>query len=262
MDYQTIQLDVDQRGVATLTLNRPEVRNAFNAEMIQELTDAIADCAQNKATRVLVLRGNGAHFSAGADLNWMRSMAGMDFSENRADAEKLADLMHGLNTFPGPTIARVTGAAYGGALGLIACCDMAFASEEATFCLSEVKLGLVPAVISPYVIQAIGERAARRFFLTAEVMNSELAEKLGLISTRCASDQLDNTIFRTVDSLLQNGPVALQEAKQLVRHVAGQSLDSNLRQHTTDLIARIRVSTEGQEGLTAFLEKRKPDWSK
>lgn len=262
MHYNTIQLGIDTHGVATLALNRPDTNNAFNAEMIREMTDAITGCATDTAVRALILRSTGRHFSAGADLHWMRSTADMSVAENRADAAKLSELMRSLHEFPAPTIARITGASYGGALGLIACCDMAFASDDATFCLSEVRLGLVPAVISPYVVSAIGERAARRYFLTGEVIDASLADKLGLIYRAGSPDALDETIQNICKSVLKNGPVATQEAKRLLRQVAGHPINDELRDLTIDLIARLRVSPEGQEGLNSFLEKRKPDWSK
>lgn len=262
MHYNTIQVGIDPCGVATLTLNRPDTSNAFNAEMIREMTDAIAQCATDTAVRALILRSSGRHFSAGADINWMRSMAGMSLAENRADAMCLSNLMRSLHEFPAPTIARITGASYGGALGLIACCDMAFASADATFCLSEVRLGLVPAVISPYVIRAIGERAAHRYFLTGEIVDAAQAEKIGLVSSVCNPEALDDVIHGICESVLKNGPVATQEAKRLLQRVTGHTLNDELRSHTVDLISRLRVSGEGQEGLNSFLEKRKPDWSK
>lgn len=262
MHYNTIQLGIDPRGIATLVLNRPDTSNAFNAEMIREMTDAIARCATDTAVRALILRSSGRHFSAGADIHWMRSMAGMSFAENRADAVQLSQLMRSLHEFPAPTIARITGASYGGALGLITCCDMAFASDDATFCLSEVRLGLVPAVISPYVIRAIGERASRRYFLTGEIIDVAQAEKLGLIYRAGSPEALDGIIHGICESVLKNGPVATQEAKRLLQQVAGLPLNDELRDQTIDLIARLRVSREGQEGLNSFLEKRKPDWSK
>jgi len=189
-------------------------------------------------------------------------MAGMSLAENRADAMCLSNLMRSLHEFPAPTIARITGASYGGALGLIACCDMAFASADATFCLSEVRLGLVPAVISPYVIRAIGERAAHRYFLTGEIVDAAQAEKIGLVSSVCNPEALDDVIHGICESVLKNGPVATQEAKRLLQRVTGHTLNDELRSHTVDLISRLRVSGEGQEGLNSFLEKRKPDWSK
>lgn len=260
MTYQTILLEKNHIGLATLTLNRPAVKNAFNDDMIAEMTHAICACGDDPQVRLLLLRSSGSDFSAGADLQWMKSMAKMSQAENRADAEKLSQLMHRLYTCPKPTLVRVQGAAFGGALGLIACCDMAIGTTDARFCLSEVKLGLVPAVISPYVIKAIGSRHANRYFLTAEMFDAPRAAEMGLLSACCADTALDEQIQQIVSAVLRNGPQAVQEARQLIRHVEGQPIDDRLRQHTAHLIARVRVSPEGQEGLSAFLEKRTPAW--
>ncbi len=261
MDYQTIQFDISEKGIARLTLNRPQVSNAFNAEMIAEMTDAIARCSSDSATRLLLLDSQGSHFSVGADIHWMKSMARMSYDENQRDANALANLMHALYTLKKPSIAVVNGAAFGGAVGLIACADMAFADHKATFCLSEVRLGLVPAVISPYVIQAIGARNASRYFLTAEVFDASAARQAGLITESYPAADLDSAVNKIITQILGNGPSALHEAKVLIRRVANQAIDDDLRHYTADLIARIRVSPEGQEGLNAFLEKRKPVWS-
>lgn len=260
MNYQTITFAINDTGVATLTMNRPAVSNAFNAEMIAEMTHALAICASDHQIRLLILQSSGQHFSAGADLNWMKSMARMSYEENRSDAACLSNLMHALYSLGKPTIARVNGASFGGAVGLIACCDMAFAIDTATFCLSEVKLGLVPAVISPYVIKAIGQRNASRYFLTAEVFDAASATDMGLLSACCKEAELDAMIDKVSGLILKNGPQAVQQAKALVQHVSDQPIDDGIRNHTIDLIASIRVSEEGQEGLNAFLGKRKPAW--
>lgn len=261
MNYQTINFDISADGVASLTLNRPQVSNAFNAEMIAEMTDAIATCSADTTARLLLLRSQGQHFSAGADINWMQSMARMSYEENQRDANALANLMHTLYSLEKPSIAVVNGAAFGGAVGLIACADMAFANQNATFCLSEVKLGLVPAVISPYVISAIGARNASRYFLTAEAFDATTARQAGLINECYTAADLDTAVKKIVTQILNNGPRALHEAKALIRRVARHAVDDEIRHYTANLIARIRVSAEGQEGLNAFIEKRKPVWS-
>jgi methylglutaconyl-CoA hydratase len=260
---ENVLLSLDQRGVATLTLNRPDKRNAFGDELIAELTALLQQLEHDPAVRVLVLTGAGETFSAGADLNWMRAMAGFSEQENFADALKLADLMSTLDRLPKPTVARVNGHAFGGAVGLIACCDVAVASKRARLCLSEVRLGLVPAVISPFVIAAIGERQARRLFLTAEAISAKSARKMGLVHEVAKPEELDDLVEEQVSMLLKAGPLALTEAKRLVREVAGVSAERReaLRLSTAAMIARLRVSDEGQEGLDAFLGKRLPAWT-
>jgi len=271
MDYQFIQCQLDSRGVATLQLARPEVHNAFDDRMIAELNHALATLAQQPNVRLLLLRGLGKNFSAGADLGWMRAMAQKNYQENLDDAGQLALLMQQLNHFPAPTIALVQGAAFGGAVGLVACCDMALAGANTSFCLSEVKIGLIPAVISPYVIRAIGERASRRYFTTAERFFAAEALRLGLISHLLSDDEMsralantqatgDDVLGQLVQTLLLNSPAAVKAAKALIAHVADQPLDERLIAETSRQIASIRVSAEGQEGLSAFLEKRTPAW--
>lgn len=245
----------DQVGV--ITLNRPEKHNAFDAEIIDALIEKI-EHANQLDIRALVLRTEGKHFSAGADLGWMKSMANNSYEENIADSNQLAKLMAVLADSPHPTLCVVQGAAFGGALGLIACCDIALASPKAKFCLSEVKLGLIPAVISPYVIKAIGERAARRYFLTAEVFDAEQAHKLGLIHQ--ISDELDTLLTSLLATLTVNGPQAVKAAKQLINEVSGQTINAELRALTAERIAKIRVSDEGQAGLSAFFAKQPPAW--
>lgn len=247
-------------GVATLTLNRPQVHNAFDDEMIAELIAQLQVLAAQPQVRLLVINGAGKHFSAGADLTWMQRMASATHQENMADAGQLAALLQTINDFPHPVIGQVHGAAYGGAVGLVACCDIALATTNASFCLSEVKLGLVPAVISPYVIQAIGPRAARRYFLTAESFNADIAEQLGLIHLVCEADELVTTTERFIQRLLNNGPHALQAAKQLIANVAFHPISPELVRYTQQLIADLRTSAEGQEGMQAFLAKRPPEW--
>jgi len=251
---------IDSRGVATVTLDRPDKHNAFDDEVICALKDLFAELAQNQNVRVVILASTGKSFSAGADLNWMRRMAEYDFGHNMRDAEQLAGMLKALADLPQPTIARVQGAAYGGAVGLVSCCDIAIAGERASFCLSEVKIGLVPATISPYVIKAMGERAARRYFVTAERFDATRAAELGLVSEVVPQDTLDEKVEGLTNAILGNGPEAVLAAKDLVNSIAGQAVDSELIEDTCARIAHIRVSTEGQEGLGAFLNKRKPNW--
>ena len=250
-----------QGSVGLVTLNRPERHNAFDDVLIAELTEALRALAADDATRVVVLSGTGRSFSAGADLNWMKRMAGYSKDDNVRDAMGLGALMRTLAFMPKPTVARVHGAAYGGGVGLVACCDIAVALQAATFSLSEVKLGLIPAVISPYVIAAMGARAARRYFLTGERFDAAEAWRLGLVNEIAAMpDELDEKIGTIVDALLAAGPAAQREAKELVRAVADRPVTSEVIQDTAERIARVRASPEGREGVTAFLEKRDPGW--
>ncbi|AOT08887.1 enoyl-CoA hydratase-related protein [Pseudoalteromonas luteoviolacea] len=253
----SVTLNITKSKVAILELSRPEKHNAFNAEIIAELIKTI-EYANELDIRALVLKTQGKHFSAGADLAWMKSMADNNYEENVADSLELAKLMQVLATSPHPTLCLVQGAAFGGALGLIACCDIAVATPNAKFCLSEVKLGLIPAVISPYVIKAIGERQARRYFLTAEVFQAEKALDLGLIHQ--ISDNLEQSEEYFIEQLLNNGPTAVKSAKSLIDEVSDKAIDEQLITHTAKRIAEIRVSDEGQEGLSAFFDKRAPNW--
>lgn len=253
-------LNVRQGPVARLRMNRPDVHNAFHAMLIAALTGALDALADDDSVRVVVLEGAGASFSAGADLNWMRGMAAASEAENREDSLALARLMRTLNELPKPTIARVQGAAFGGGVGLVACCDIAIGSDDAKFGLTESKLGLLPAVISPYVIEAIGARQARRWFASAEIFSAEQARRMGLLHEAVAADELDAAVDRQVALLLKAGPIASAHAKALVRQVASHADGAAHDSDNADLIARLRVSPEGQEGLTAFLDKRKPAW--
>ncbi|CUA83037.1 enoyl-CoA hydratase-related protein [Pseudidiomarina woesei] len=257
MNYHTITLSVADH-VAWLTLNRPEVHNAFDDRMIAELLDALAAVRNNNQVRVLVLRSEGKNFSAGADLGWMRSMAAKDYDENIADAAELSRLMQELDELPQPTIALVQGAAFGGAVGLAACCDIALATPASSFCLSEVKIGLIPAVISPYVMRAMGTRQARRYMLTAERFSAEEALRIGLVHD--IAEDLQQAAQPLIEALINNSPAAVTAAKSLAMAVDQQPLNANTRQLTIERIAEIRVSAEGQEGLSAFLEKRAPNW--
>lgn len=259
-DFTTVQLEKDPRGFATLWLNRPEKNNAFNAAMIRELILAIDAVAGDQSLRFLLLCGRGRHFSAGADLAWMQASAKLDYDANLADAHELAELMYNLNALKIPTLAVVQGAAFGGAVGLVSCCDMAIGAEDALFSLSEVRIGLAPAVISPFVVQAIGPRAARRYALTAERFDGSRARELGLLAECFPAAELDAQVQSWVSNLLLNSPQAMLASKDLLREVASGVLSPALRTYTENAIARIRVSAEGQEGLNAFLEKRTPAW--
>lgn len=249
-------------GVARLRLTRPALHNAFDAGLIAGLTEALGRLGNDAGVRVLVLEGEGASFSAGADLNWMRAMAAADEATNRDDALALARLMRTLDELPKPTICRVHGAAFGGGVGLVACCDIAIAAEGARFGLTESRLGLLPAVISPYVIAAIGGRQARRWFATAETFDAATALRIGLVHQVVAADELDAAVDGQLALLRNAGPVATRSAKALVRAVCASPGDRDA--HDRDnaaLIARLRVSAEGQEGISAFLEKRPASWS-
>ena len=255
-----IQYQLDERGVATITLNRPDIHNAFDDTVIAALTNAFTHAANDPAVRVVVLAANGKSFCAGGDLNWMRRMAGYNYDENLRDSNALADMLRTLNFLPKPTIARVQGAAYGGGVGLVACCDIAVASSNSAFCLSEVKVGLIPATIGPYVVQAIGQRAARRYFTTAELISANTAHVLGLVSELVEPKELEAHVANIVTNLLRNGPNAIAEAKRLVLDIAGREIDAAMIADTSERIAQTRGSDEGREGLSAFLEKRKPNW--
>ncbi len=248
------------KGITTITLNKPDINNAFDDEIISLLIMVLDDCRLDDEVRVVQLRGAGKHFSAGADLNWMRRMAELDYSANREDAGQLARLMNTLYQLNKPTIAVVQGASYGGAVGLIACCDFAIASQGSSFCLSEVKIGLVPAVISPYVVKAIGERQARRYFISGEVIDHHTAKAINLIHECLEAEEIEGFVEKLSQQLLNNAPNAMGISKSLVQKVANETLDANLQHYLSDLIAQVRVSNEGQEGLAAFLEKRAPRW--
>lgn len=246
--------------VARLRLSRGPVRNAFDAALVSALSAALEALATAADVRVVVLEGEGPAFSAGADLHWMRGMAAASEEENRQDALALARLMRALDELNKPTIARVHGDAYGGGVGLVACCDIAIGVPEARFGLTESRLGLLPAVISPYVIRAIGARQARRYFASAEIFDAAEALRLGLLHQVVAAEALDAAVQRQVDLLLSAAPLASAAAKRLVREVAAQTDRDRLDADNAALIARLRVSPEGQEGLSAFLAKRKPAW--
>ncbi len=248
-------------GVARIRLDRPELHNAFDAALIATLTQALERVATEASVRVVVLEGSGASFSAGADLNWMRGMAAASEQANRDDSLALARLMRTLDELPKPTIARVHGAAFGGGVGLVACCDIAIGTPQARFGLTESRLGLLPAVISPYVIAAIGTRHARRYFATAETFDAAEALRIGLLHQVVPGPELDAAVQRQVDLLLKAGPIASAAAKSLVRSVSAHADGARHDADNAALIARLRVSPEGQEGLSAFLDKRAPHWT-
>jgi len=255
-------LNVETKGgVARVTLNRPEVRNAFDDALIKELTRAFENLQDDKSVRVMVLAGNGPAFCAGADLNWMKRMAAYTYDENVADARALANMLSTLDRLPKPTIARVHGAAFAGGTGLVAACDIAVGTPEAKFCFSEAKLGLSPATISPYVMRAIGERRARRYFLSAEVFGAEEALRIGMLSALVPASELDSAVDNLVKNLLAGGPQAHARIKELIGAVANRPVDDALVADTAKRIAEIRVSPEGKEGIASFLEKRKPSWT-
>jgi methylglutaconyl-CoA hydratase len=261
--WQTLSVQLDG-GTATVQMQRPEVHNAFDAQLIADLTEALEHVDRDASVRAVVLTGAGSTFSAGADLNWMLGMARATELENRRDSLRLAKLMHTLNFLSKPTIAKVNGSSYGGGVGLVACCDIAIGAEGAKFCLSEVKLGLVPAVISPYVIAAIGERQARRYFLSAEVFAAEEARRIGLLHDTVPGGELDAAVDKVLHWLSKGGPLAQREAKQLIARQTEKtpSAQKVMDRQNAKLIARLRVSKEGQEGLSAFLDKRQPGWSR
>jgi methylglutaconyl-CoA hydratase len=259
MSYQSLELKVENR-VGTVILNRPEVRNAFNETAIAEIAQAFRDLGADESVRVIVLAARGAAFCAGADLNWMKKMAAYTREENRADAAQLAEMLRVIYACQKPVVAKVQGDCYAGGMGLVAASDISIASEKVNFCLSEVKLGLIPATISPYVIKAMGESAARRYFLTAERFSAEEAKRIGFVHEVVPEEKLDWTVDEIVRTLVANSPNAVKEAKRLVQDVAGAALSDALIADTADRIADIRASAEGKEGVRSFLEKRKPGW--
>lgn len=260
--FQTIELTTNNTAVAYVTMNRPEVHNAFNALMIEELTQVFKALNDDKSVQVIILQANGKSFSAGADINWMKNMLQATESENKIDSEKLAGLLRTINFNAKTTIAKIQGLALGGGVGLACCCDMVVAEDGAKFGLTEAKLGLVPAVISPYVIDSIGTRKARRYFQSAEIFTAEKAKVMGIVSEVFAVDELENWLEKQVDMLSQTGPNAKEISKKLVMSVVGRTLpqQKKIDEYTTQVIAAVRVSAEGQKGLNAFLNKQKINW--
>jgi methylglutaconyl-CoA hydratase len=254
-------LKIERDGfVARVWLNRPDVRNAFNDGVIAELRSSFDALAADSSLRAIVLGGRGKAFCAGADLSWMKTMAGYTWEQNRADAQALADMLWAIYRCPVPVVGRVQGDCYAGGVGLAAVCDVLVAADQATFCLSEARLGLLPATISPYVIRAMGEQAARRYFVTAERFSAVQAAALGFVHEVCTADALDAKVDEIVASLVGNGPMALRACKGLVQDVAGQPISAALREETARRIADVRASDEGREGVQSFLGKRKPAW--
>jgi methylglutaconyl-CoA hydratase len=250
----------DGRGIATITLNRPATSNAFDENLVAALTDAFARVAGDAGVRSVILAGAGANFCAGADLNWMKRVAAFSRAENEADARKLGAMFHALDTLSRPTIALVQGAAYAGGIGLAAACDIAIAADNANFCISETRLGLIPAVISPYVLAAIGPRAARRYFLTAEPFDAAEALRIGLVHAVVPAGALQATGARLAETIGQNAPGAVAAAKLLIADIAGRPRDEVLVTETAWRIAEARATAEAREGIAAFLEKRPPSW--
>jgi methylglutaconyl-CoA hydratase len=259
MSYQTLEVQCDNR-TATVWLNRAGVRNAFDEMSIAELTQAFRTLGADEHIRMIILAARGPVFCAGADLNWMKKMAGYTHAENLADAAQLADMLLTIYQCPQPVVAKVHGDCYGGGMGLVAACDIAIAADTVNFCLSEVKVGLIPATISPYVIRAMGENAARRYFLTAERFSAQEALRIGFTHEVVPGAALDDTVNRIVHALISASPHAVREAKRLVRDIGGAPLTEKLIADTVARIADIRASGQGREGVQAFLEKRKPSW--
>ncbi len=247
-------------GVARVMLDRPEIRNAFDDALIAALTSVLRELDADDSVRAVVLGGSGPAFCAGADLNWMKRMAGYGYEQNLADAQALAGMLKTLDRMNKPTIARVHGPAFAGGVGLVAACDIAIGTPEAKFCLSEAKLGLSPATISPYVVRAMGERMARRYFLTAEVFDAAEACRVGLLTAVSPSEKLDGEIDEILKHIVQGGPQAIAKIKDLIRRVSSGTIDDPMIADTAQRIAEIRVSPEGREGIASFLEKRKPAW--
>ncbi len=246
--------------VARITLNNPDKRNAFDNTIIEALIDAFALANADGSTRVIVLQAAGKHFSAGADLGWMRKMGGLGYQENLDDALRLGELMRVIDQSAKPVIAKVHGASFGGALGLICAADIAVCDEGSRFCLSEVKLGILPAVIAPYVVRAMGERQARRYFMSGEIFNAADAHRLGVVHEVATAEQLEARVGEFIEALLAGAPQAQIEARELVARTGHDSVDQPMIDYTAALIARLRTQQEGQEGLSAFLEKRAPAW--
>lgn len=258
--YKMITLD-REHSVARITFNRPEVHNAFDSVMIAELDDAFEKVTRDKSSRVVVLTGNGSSFCAGADLNWLREIIRYSFEQNMEESLHLAELLHKIYSTPKPTIAMVNGTTIGGGIGFLSACDMAVAAEEAKFGLSEVKIGLVPAAISPYVIRKIGESRAKEYFLTGKRISARKALEIGLVNEVVPKKTLEQKVEELVNLLLTSGPEAIAKCKELIFSVPNMSLDE-AKAYTANMIARLRISDEGQEGMAAFLEKRMPKWAK
>lgn len=256
----TLRSEINARGILTITMNRPEVHNAFDSDQIVRMIAALEAAESKPEVRVVIIASEGKSFSAGGDINYMKAMGNNSYQENLEDAAQLAKLMKTLNFLAKPTIARVQGAAMGGGVGLVSCCDFAIGTEKTKMALSEVKLGMAPATIAPYVVRTIGERAARRLFISAETIDAKRALEMGFLSELTSTEQLDTAVDKLANSLLNNAPHGMQLAKQAAHRVASGVIDEETISYTTKLIADIRDSDEGREGLSAFLEKRSPNW--
>ena len=261
VSHNNVQEFLTPDGVLYIVMNRPEVQNAFNSKQIVLLTEALENAASNPEVKVIVLCGEGKKFCAGGDINYMKQMGQNSFQENKEDAIQLAHLMHTLNELPKPTIARVNGAAYGGGVGLLCCCDMAFGTEDTKICLSEVKIGMVPATIAPYVMNAIGLRNAHRLMLTAEVMQGQEAVNCNFLNAIFPTSEFSKKVDALALKITTNAPNALEITKSILLNLAHQPVDEGVIDYTADVIASVRESEEGKEGLTSFIEKRKPNWT-
>lgn len=261
VSHNSVQEFLTPDGVLYIVMNRPEVQNAFNSKQIVLLTEALENAASNPEVKVVVLCGEGKNFCAGGDINYMKQMGQNSFQENKEDALQLAHLMHTLNELPKPTIARVNGAAYGGGVGLLCCCDMAFGTEDTKICLSEVKIGMVPATIAPYVMNAIGLRNAHRLMLTAEVMQGQEAVNCNFLNDIFPTSEFSKKVDALALKITTNAPNALEITKSILLNLAHQPVDEGVIDYTADVIASVRESEEGKEGLTSFIEKRKPNWT-
>jgi methylglutaconyl-CoA hydratase len=260
MNFTLLDVQRPSAHVARVFLNRPDVRNAFNESSIAELTRVFEQLSQDATLRAIVLGGHGKAFCAGADLGWMREMAGFDWERNRADAQQLADMLWAIYNCPVPVVGRIHGDCFAGGVGLAAVCDVLVAAEGVNFCMSEAKLGLLPGTISPYVIRAMGEQAARRYFVTAERFSAAQAHAFGFVHEVCGAEALDAKVDAIVAALVANGPMATRSCKRLVQDVAGAAITAELRAETARRIADIRASDEGREGVQSFLDKRRPAW--
>lgn len=261
VSHKSVQEFLTPDGVLYVVMNRPEVQNAFNSDQIVLLIEALENAASNPEVKVVVLCGEGKNFCAGGDINYMKHMGQNSFQENKEDALQLAHLMHTLNEFPKPTIARVNGAAYGGGVGLLCCCDMAFGTEDTKICLSEVKIGMVPATIAPYVMKAIGLRNAHRLMLTAEIMQGQEAVNCNFLNDIFPTSEFSKRVDALALKITTNAPNALQVTKSILLNLAHQPVDEGVIDYTADVIASVRESDEGREGLSSFIEKRKPNWT-
>jgi len=260
MNSEILKSKIDKRGIFYLNLNRPNIMNAFDDKLIFELNEVFLSLIKNINIRALVITGNGKGFSAGADLDWMRRMSDANHQENVKDSMKLSEMLNNLYNLPFPTIAAVNGAAYGGGVGLVTACDIAVANQYAKFCLSEARLGLIPSVISPYVIKAVGEKNAKYLFFTSSPISSKEAAKMGMINVSVENDKLEAVVDEIIENILKGGPKAIKSPKNLIYYVGNKVLGDDVMLETAKRIADSRASLEGKEGISAFLNKRRPNW--